>query len=135
MENNQPEADHDGDEPITVMNPPGTVAVTVDLDGSVSKVKLSGKVAGMKESDLAAEIQCMADLAWQQAMGKQHGIVSRVMRQAGLDDDDRNADVLENLIRLPSPDQADAARAEVFATRYVADATDATDTADDTDDF
>jgi len=102
---------------VTVSNPPRTVAVSVFADGSFHEVALSPKASGMRESELADEIRVVAGLAWQKALAAQHGAMSEYLRQSGIDED-VIADLTENGMELPSPEEAEAARAEAFAARY-----------------
>jgi hypothetical protein len=102
---------------FTVANPPGTVTVTTFMDGRVNRIDLSPKVTMMSETDLADEIIVMARLATQDARSAQYSFMLEGMRQQG-HDDAATRDFLSRDLDLPSPEQAEAARAEVFATRY-----------------
>jgi hypothetical protein len=102
---------------FTVTNPPGTVAVTVFLDGRVKRVDLSPKVADMTEDDLADEIVVIAQLATQDARSAQYAYMLEGMRQQG-HDDVATRDFLARDLGLPTPNEAKAARAELFSTRY-----------------
>lgn len=113
-------ADGDGEPPtplFTVTNPPGTVTVTTFMDGRVNHVELSPKVTTMSETDLADEIVVMARLATQDARSAQYSFMLEGMRQQG-HDDAATRDFLSRDLDLPSPEEAAAARAEVFAARY-----------------
>ncbi|MFN3004014.1 YbaB/EbfC family DNA-binding protein [Mycolicibacterium wolinskyi] len=113
----------DADLPVplfTVTNPPGTVTVSAYLDGRVHQIDLSPKVTNMTESDLADEILVIADLAGQQARSAQYSFMLEGMREHG-HDDVATRDFLTRDLNLPTPEQADTARAQVFSTRYGGD--------------
>jgi len=103
---------------FTVTNPPATVSVSVRLDGRIHKVELKSEAKRMRESDLAGEIMAVADLAWQKGLAAQHSFMSEVLRRIGGRDEVSIGEFVEDGMGLPSPAQADAAQAEVFATRY-----------------
>jgi hypothetical protein len=105
---------------FTVTNPPGTVTVTAFLDGRVKHIDLSHKATELTESDLAAEIVLIAGLATQDAKSAQYAFMLEGMREQG-HDDAATRDFLTRDLDLPTPEQAQAARAEVFATRYAGD--------------
>jgi hypothetical protein len=105
---------------FTVTNPPGTVTVSTFMDGSVRRVDLSQEVISMTEADLAEEIVVIARLATQDARAAQYVHVLDGMRQQG-HDDVATRDFLSRDLDLPSPEDATAARARVFATRYAGD--------------
>jgi hypothetical protein len=102
---------------FTVTNPPGTVTVTAFLDGRVKQVDLSPKVTDMTERDLADEIVLIAGLATQDARSAQFAYMLEGMRQQG-HDDVATRDFLARDLDLPTPDEAKAARAQLFSTRY-----------------
>lgn len=118
----EPDDDHDDlAAPLfTVTNPPGTVAVTTHLDGRVQQIDLSPKVTTMTETDLADEIAVIAGLATQNARSAQYAAMLDGMRQQG-QDDVATRDFLTRELQLPSPEEADSERAQVFATRYAGD--------------
>lgn len=103
-----------------VTNPPGTVTVTAYMDGRVQQIELSPKVINMTETDLADEILVIAGLAAEDARSAQYSVMLEGMREQG-HDDFATRDFLTRELRLPTPDQADSARAEVFSTRYGAE--------------
>jgi hypothetical protein len=105
---------------FTVTNPPGTVAVTTFMDGRVKHIELASTVTDMTEADLAAEIVVIAGLAVQDAKAAQYAFMLDGMREQG-QDDAATRDFLTRDLDLPTPEQAQAAWAEVFATRYVGD--------------
>jgi hypothetical protein len=102
---------------VTVTNPPGTVSVGSLLDGRVSRIELSPKAGELTEADLAAEIVVVAGLATQDAKSTQYVNMLEGMREQG-HDDAATRDFLTRDLGLPSPEQAQAERARVFATRY-----------------
>jgi hypothetical protein len=102
---------------FTVTNPPGTVTVTTFMDGRVNRIDLSPKATSMTETNLADEIVVMAGLATQDARSAQYSFMLEGMRQQG-HDNVATHDFLTRDLDLPSPEQAEAARAQVFATRY-----------------
>jgi hypothetical protein len=105
-------------EPLfAVTNPPGTVTVTSYLDGRVHRIELSPRVAGVSETELAEEIVVIAGLAAQDARSAQYEVVLDGMRAQG-HDDPATRDFLQRDLELPTPEEARARRAEVFATRY-----------------
>ncbi len=113
---------------FTVTNPPETVSVSANMDGSIQRVELSGKVTTMTEAELAAEILVIADLARQKGLAGQHEFVLEqannidIMRELGADDPEGLSRFLAmpEGANLPTRQQAIAAEAEVFATRYTA---------------
>jgi hypothetical protein len=71
----------------------------------------------MTENSLAEEIVVIAGLATQDARSAQYSFMLEGMRQQG-HDNVATRDFLARDLDLPSPEEARAARAEVFATRY-----------------
>jgi hypothetical protein len=113
----------DDDLPVPVFavtNPPGTVTVTAFLDGRVKQVDLSPKVTEMTEADLADEIVVIAGLATADARSAQYAYMLEGMRRQG-HDDVATRDFLARDLDLPTPDEAKAARAQLFSTRYAGD--------------
>ena len=102
---------------FAVSNPPGTVTVTAFLDGRVKQVDLSPKVTDMTETDLADEIVVIAGLATADARSAQYAYMLEGMRRQG-HDDVATRDFLARDLDLPTPDEAKAARAQLFSTRY-----------------
>lgn len=105
---------------FTVANPPGTVTVTTYLDGRVRHVDLSPKAAELPEAVLADEIVVIAGLATQDARSAQYTFMLDGMRDQG-HDNVTTRDFLTRDLHLPTPEQAQAARAELFTTRYAGD--------------
>lgn len=102
---------------FTVTNPPGTVTVTTYMDGRVHRVDLSPGATTMAESVLGEEIVVIAGLATQDARSAQYSIMLEEMREQG-HDSATTRDFLTRDLELPTPEQAQAARAELFTTRY-----------------
>jgi hypothetical protein len=102
---------------FTVTNPPGTVTVTAFLDGRVKQIDLSPKATNMTETDLADEIVVIAGLATANARSAQYAHMLEGMRQQG-HDDVATRDFLARDLDLPTPEEAKAARAQLFSTRY-----------------
>lgn len=120
-----PSATHEPDlrtglEPFAVANPAGTVTVTTLMDGRVDRVELSPAAISMTEAVLAEEIVVIAGLATQTARSAQYTYMLDGMREQG-HDNAGTRDFLTRDLDLPTPEQASAARAEVFATRYAGD--------------
>ncbi len=105
---------------FTVTNPAGTVTVTTYMDGRVSRVDLSPEAAALTETGLADEVLVIARLATQDARSAQYAFMLEGMRQQG-HDDVATRDFLSRDLDLPSPEEAEAARASLFATRYTGD--------------
>ena len=102
---------------FTVTTPPGTVTVTTYMDGRVHQIDLSPKAAAMAETLLAEEIVVIAGLATQDARSAQYTFMLEGMREQG-HDNVATRDFLSRDLDLPTPEQAQAARAELFTTRY-----------------
>lgn len=109
-----------GETLFAVTNPPGTVTVSAFFDGRVHRVELSPEVTGVPEDQLAAEIVVIAGLATRRAKAAQFSYMLEGMQGHGYDTVDTR-DFLHRTVGLPSPEEADAAQAEVFATRYAGD--------------
>ena len=102
---------------FTVANPPGTVTVTTFLDGRVHRVDLAPETTTMAESALADEIVVIAALATQDARSAQYTVMLDGMREHG-HDNAATRDFLNRDLDLPTPEQAAAARLELFTNRY-----------------
>ncbi|QZT62960.1 hypothetical protein [Mycolicibacterium austroafricanum] len=114
-------SDDDGGMPLfTVTNPPGTVTVTTYMDGRVHQIELSPSAAALPEAVLADEIVVIAGLATQDARSAQYTFMLEGMREHG-HDNVTTRDFLNRDLDLPTPEQARAARAELFTTRYAGD--------------
>lgn len=100
----------------TLTNPPGTVAVTVNLDGRVHHFELAPETARMSEQQLAEEIRIIADLARQQVRSEVREFAVEAARFTGLDP----VSMGESLgkIGMPSQMEYEAMRSQVLATRY-----------------
>ena len=123
------EGEDEGEQPqlFTVTNPPDTVSVSALIDGRTQRVDLSAKVSSMSESELAEEILVLADLARQKGLAGQHSylLAEASDPESGEEMEPETArvlrDFMENGMKLTTPEQAAAAQAEVFATRYATD--------------
>jgi hypothetical protein len=104
----------------TVADPAGTVSVTVFLDGRVDHVDLGPKAADLTERELADEIQVIADLARQKARSQLHTLIVEGVRVMGYDPAIMR-DGLRRELDMPTPEEAAATAAEVFASRYDVD--------------
>jgi hypothetical protein len=114
-------SDDDGEMPMfTVTNPPGTVTVTTYMDGRVHQIELAPSAAALPEAVLADEIVVIAGLATQDARSAQYTFMLEGMREHG-HDNVTTRDFLNRDLDLPTPEQARAARAELFTTRYAGD--------------
>jgi hypothetical protein len=105
---------------FTVTNPAETVTVSTYMDGRVRQVDLSPKATTMTETDLAEEIVVIAGLATQDARAAQYAFMLDGMRQHG-HDEGATRDFLTRDLDLPSPEDAIADRAQIFAMRYSSD--------------
>lgn len=124
------ESEEDGLQLFTVTNPPETVSVSALIDGRTQRVTLSPKVTSMTESELAEEILVLTDLARQKGLAGQHTYLLENASQAeglqevselGIDGNELLRAFMEEGMQLSTPEQAEAAQAEVFATRYATD--------------
>ncbi len=121
------EDDEETPQEFTVTNPPETVSVSALMDGRTQRVELSPKVTSMSEAELADEILVIADLARQKGLAAQHSYLleddslSETMREMGIEGSEVVRDFMQNGIGLTTPEQAAAAQAEVFASRYSTD--------------
>jgi hypothetical protein len=121
---------------FTVANPLETVSVSALIDGSTQRVKLSAAATKHTEAELGEEIVVLAGLAKQKGLAGQHtylhsflednDVLTSVfdgmeeMKEAGFDSS-LVGELMDQMHPLPTPEQADAAQAEVFAARYAAD--------------
>ncbi|QUR70014.1 DUF2694 domain-containing protein [Mycobacterium spongiae] len=106
---------------FTVTNPQGSVSVTALMDGRIQQVTVSDKASSMSESSLAEEIFVIADLARQKARSAQYTFMLENMGELTGEDAAESASLREFVgmtLNLPTPEEAAAAEAEVFATRY-----------------
>jgi hypothetical protein len=124
------EDEEDGGQQFTVTNPHGTVSVSALMDGRTHRVQLSPKASSLTESELADEIIVLSGLARKKGLAGQHTYlvdnVSQVeglhdLDELGLDGNQVFRDFVQVGMRLPTPEQADAEQAEVFAARYTPD--------------
>ncbi|MEX0581085.1 MAG: YbaB/EbfC family DNA-binding protein [Mycobacterium sp.] len=103
---------------FTVTNPPGTVSVSSLMDGRIQQIDLAPAVSTMTESQLAEEIRVIADLARLKGLAGQYAFITTMMYREELHNGTDVRAVLEQGLELPSPQQADEAQADVFASRY-----------------
>ena len=111
----------DGDAPMpmfTVTNPPGTVSVSSLMDGRIQQIDLAPSVTTMTESQLAEEIRVIADLARLKGLAGQYAFMATMLYSEANQNGAEVREVLEQGLELPSPQQADEAQADVFASRY-----------------
>lgn len=111
---------------FTVTNPQGSVSVTALMDGRVQHITVTDKASGMSESALAEEIFVIADLARQKARAAQHTFMVENMSEMTGEGDAQNSLLHEFVgmtLNLPTPEEAAAHEAEVFAARYEVDYT------------
>ena len=117
-EDGEPSVD---DQPVpfgyTVANPPQTVTVTALMDGRIHRVRLSPGATDMTEVELAQEVLLIADLARQDGRSAQYDVMYSGLRELGHDRAEAK-DFLSRSLDLPSPEDAAATRAHIFATRY-----------------
>lgn len=113
--------EHDDDAPVpmfTVTNPPGTVSVSSLMDGRIQQIDLAPSVTTMTESHLAEEIRVIAELARLKGLAGQHTFMTTMLYREEHHNGAEVREVLEQGLELPSPQQADEAQADVFASRY-----------------
>ena len=117
----------EGHEFFTVSNPPGTVSVSALIDGGTHRIDLSATVTTMTESELAGEVIFLAELARQKGLAGQHAYLSEnvdlsqvdgIMNDLRLDSTAVLRDFMETGMEMRSPEQTEAARTEMFASRY-----------------
>lgn len=101
---------------IQAVNPPGTVAVTAYLGGSVAHIDLDPTVTALTESQLAEEIRFVAGVAATKASAVVHvGVVNMFVEQ-GMDLRDAR-DFVETNMPFATPEQAHEANLALIA-RY-----------------
>jgi hypothetical protein len=105
---------------FTVANPPGTVTVITFMDGRVKQIELSSRTTDLTEPELADEIVVIAGLATREAKAAQYAFMLEGMREQG-HDDAGTRDFLARDLDLPTPEEARAEKAHIFATRYAGD--------------
>ena len=114
--------EHDDDDApgpmFTVTNPPGTVSVSSLMDGRIQQIDLAPSVTTMTESQLAEEIRVIADLARRKGLAGQYTFMATMLYSEAHHNGADVRAVLEQGLELPSPQQADEAQADVFASRY-----------------
>lgn len=109
------EAEDDGAEAIPVAiatNPPGTVSVTAHLNGSIAQIDLDPRVALMSESELAEEVQAVAEVAAKKATAVLHVSIVRMLLDQGMEMGEAR-DFVENHMPYATPDQAVSAERDL----------------------
>ncbi|WP_208862477.1 hypothetical protein [Mycolicibacterium conceptionense] len=107
-------ADEDQGPVVQAINPPGTVAVTAYLGGSVAHVDLDPKVTALTESQLAEEIRFVAGVATKKAAAVVHvGVVNMFVEQ-GMNLRDAR-DFVETNMPFATPEQAHEADLALIA--------------------
>ena len=120
--------DENGLQLYTDSNPAETVSVSALIDGRTQRIDRSGKADGLTESDLADEVIAVGDLARRRGLVGQRsylldtvdtsGAVSELGDLFGVDGGEALRNLLDLDMGLPTPEQAEAVQAEVFAERY-----------------
>ncbi|MBN3512364.1 YbaB/EbfC family DNA-binding protein [Mycolicibacterium septicum] len=99
---------------VQAVNPPGTVAVTAYLNGSVAQVDLDPKVTTLTEAQLADEIRVVAGVAAKRATAVVHiGVVNMLVEQ-GMDFREAR-DFVETNMPFATPEQAGEAELALIA--------------------
>ncbi|WP_197373170.1 hypothetical protein [Mycolicibacterium baixiangningiae] len=115
------EGDEEEADPLfNVTNPAGTVSVTTHISGRVQRVDLAANAAAMSETELADEIQLVAELAWKKARSVLHAFVVEGMQRLGHDTVAMSAGLSRDLA-MPSQEEAAEAAAAAFARHYATD--------------
>lgn len=105
---------------FSATNPPGTVAVSTYMNGSVQHVDLSPSVTEMTESQLSQEVRDLAAIATEKARAGQYVfLLYSAVQQVG--DGPEVRKLLENTLGLPTPEQAAEKEAE-YAKHYAGNA-------------
>ncbi len=114
-----PDVDDEDDTvtPVTAAsNPANTITVTAYLTGVIARVDLDSRVTTLTESQLAQQIQAVAEVAVKRASAVVHIAMVKVLMDTGMDFLQAR-DFAENMLPFTTPAQADAAAAEL-ATRF-----------------
>ncbi|OMC37976.1 hypothetical protein A5740_03890 [Mycobacterium sp. GA-1841] len=99
---------------VQAVNPPGTVAVTAYLNGSVAQVDLDPKVTTLTEAQLADEIRFVAGVAAKKATAVVHvGVVNMMVEQGVGLQEARN--FVETNMPFATPEQAGEAELALVA--------------------
>ncbi|QRY47686.1 hypothetical protein JVX93_13420 [Mycolicibacterium boenickei] len=111
----EPNAEDEAQIPVVqAVNPPGTVAVTAYLNGSVAQVALDPKVTTLTEAQLADEIRVVAGVAAKRATAVVHiGVVNMLVEQ-GMDFREAR-DFVETNMPFATPEQAGEAEFALIA--------------------
>jgi hypothetical protein len=112
-----PDVDDDAVTPVaSASNPANTITVTAYLTGVIARVDLDNRVTALPESQLAQQIQAVAEVAVKRASAVVHIAMVKVLMDTGMDFLQAR-DFAENMLPFTTPAQADAAAAEL-ATRF-----------------
>ncbi|MEW2479408.1 hypothetical protein AB0876_07415 [Mycobacterium sp. NPDC049093] len=114
------EAEPEGTEQIPVVqaiNPPGTVAVSAYLNGSIAKVDLDPTVVRLTEAQLADEICFVAGVAAKRATAVLHGDAVNMLVEHGMDVREARYFVETNM-PYATPEQADGADQALIARHF-----------------
>lgn len=99
---------------VQAVNPPGTVAVTAYLNGSVAQVDLDPRVTTLTEAQLADEIRVVAGVAAAKATAVVHvGVVNMLLEQ-GMELREAR-DFVETNMPFATPEQAGEAGLALIA--------------------
>ncbi len=99
---------------VQAINPPGTVAVTAYLNGSVAHVDLDPQVTKMTEAQLADEVCFVAGVAAKRATAVVHSDVVNMMVEQGMDFREAKDFVGTNM-PFATPEQAGEAELALIA--------------------
>lgn len=99
---------------VQAVNPPGTVAVTAYLNGSVSQIHLDPRVTTLTEGQLADEIRFVAAVAAAKATAVVHAGVVDMMVEQGVDPKEARNFVATNM-PFATPQQASDAELALIA--------------------
>jgi UDP-N-acetylmuramoylalanine-D-glutamate ligase len=102
---------------ILSLAPPSADRVHV-IECSSFQIDLAPSVTTMTESQLAEEIRVIADLARRRGLAGQYTLMATILYSEAHHNGAEVREVLEQGLELPSPQQADEAQADVFASRY-----------------
>lgn len=107
-------SDEDQTQVVQAINPPGTVAVTAYLNGSVAQVDLDPKVTTLTETQLADEVRFVAAVAAAKATALVHVGVVNMMVEQGVSLGDAKNFVTTNM-PFATPEQAHEADLALIA--------------------
>lgn len=99
---------------FAVTNPAGTVTAKAAVSGRIEQVELSAAVVTMTEAQLARDVIATAELANLKGRSAQHSLIEGILSYQGLDRQTAR-EFLDHHMDLPTPQQAEAAEAQVRA--------------------